>query len=118
MRTGLGGGTSEGADPDEGVLMDDEVLFFEDGVYRKSAIGQVYDGDFEDMHPMDVRDDELEELRDLAERYEENLAAVAESAGDVVEEQPERKGKGSRARFDPAIFDVEEEEDDRPGKRQ
>lgn len=85
---------------------DDGNLYFEDAIWRPSYIADVYNGKAEDFQRSRAGVDELQYLREMAEKYEEHLyASVAQESEDQA------KGKKDRDRFNPEVFDNEEEEE-------
>lgn len=93
---------SEGMDSEEASR--DGHIYFEDAIWRPSFIGDVYNGKYEDFNRADATVDEVAHLRDLAERYEESLAMSM--SGDEEEAGGRESGK-----FNPEVFDMEEEEE-------
>jgi len=83
-------------------LPPDSNIYFEDAIWRPTLIKEVYNGADEGFDRMEVKKEELEQLRDLAEIYEEQLYTAM--AGDT---------KGGRKvdddAFNPDVFDMDEE---------
>lgn len=100
-----GAGSSVASDPN---------IYFEDAAFRPSWLDRLYQGAWDDFHPSQVPDEEVEHLRELAERYEEQLFAIlaqkeggvggGAGAGGSAQGQGGGKGAGGKGGFDPAAF--------------
>lgn len=87
-------------------------LLFEDAAYRPSWLDKIYQGAWDDFHPSQVPDEEVEHLRELAERYEEQLFAIlAQKEGGEGQgkegQGPNEGGRGGVGAFDPRAFEDE-----------
>lgn len=83
-------------------------ILFEDAAYRPSWLAKIYQGAWDDFHPSQVPDDEVEHLRELAERYEEQLFAILaqkEGRGRPGGQEEEGAEAGGAGAFDPQAFE-------------
>jgi len=102
-----GGGEEEGMEGPEDVN-----LYFEDAAYRPSLLAALYQGAYEDFQPSQVPEGEVEHIRELAERYEEQLQTIlnqSRGGGGAGEGGAEGAAGGARkkAAFDPKAFSME-----------
>lgn len=81
----------------------DPNIYFEDAAYRPSWLDKIYQGAWDDFHPSQVPDDEVEHLRELAERYEEQLFAILSQREGAQDED----AGGKAPAFDPKAFEDE-----------
>ena len=87
----------------EGGETRDANIYFEDAIWRPSMIAEVYNGAAEGFDRREIRADELDQLRDIAEHYEEQLyTAMAEGE--------QEGGKKDNDVFNPKVFDMDEDE--------
>ncbi len=99
-----------GVEEDAPAGPEDVNLYFEDAAYRPSLLAAMYQGAYDDFQPSQVPDNEIEHIRELAERYEEQLLTILgkQSPGEALEGGEGRGGGGkkntARGNFDPKAF--------------
>jgi hypothetical protein len=108
-----GGGGGGGGEEEGGEGVEDVNLYFEDAAYRPSLLAALYQGAYEDFQPSQVPEGEVEHIRELAERYEEQLQTILnQSRGGGVGIGGEGGGEGGaggarKKAFDPKAFSME-----------
>lgn len=90
---------------DRAGVASDPNIYFEDAAFRPSWLDKLYQGAWDDFHPSQVPDHEVEHLRELAERYEEQLFAIlAQKEGGGQGQGQGQGAKGAEGGFDPEAF--------------
>eukprot|EP00624_Nannochloropsis_granulata_P007279 evm.model.NODE_7044_length_6584_cov_21.200182.2 len=106
--------SSSDSGDEEGVQgVEDGNLYFEDAAYRPSLLTALYQGAYEDFQPSQVPEGEVEHIRELAERYEQQLQTILNQSRGRVGEAGEGRATGAggaskKAAFDPKAFSMEQ----------
>ncbi|KAM3575360.1 hypothetical protein VYU27_002707 [Nannochloropsis oceanica] len=96
---------------EEGVQgEEDNILYFEDAAYRPSFLAALYQGAYEDFQPSQVPDGEVEHIRELAERYEEQLQTILKQSRGREGKMTGAGGASKKAAFDPKAFSIEQKD--------
>jgi len=91
----------------------DGNIYFKDAAYRPSLIAAIFQGAYADFKPSQVPDKEVKLIRELAERYEEQLQTILHSSQDDVNAEARGTSKSptstiaDRGGFDPKVFSKE-----------